>query len=296
MDDEPTIAEVVARYLERAGYETRVAEDGPSAVAAALSSRPDLVVLDVMLPGFDGLEVMRRLHEDLDGARARDPADGEGRGGRPRRRPPSRRRRLRGQAVLARRARRARGCRAAPQRGEPEAGETAPLRRPRDRPAARAPCRSADRPVELTQREFDLLHFLARNPGQVFSRDQLMDRVWRFAFYTDTTTVTVHIRRLRAKIEADPRSRGGSRPCGASAIASARSRDEPVACDRGGRRRARRRAHHPGLRRGPGLVTAGLVRPRLGGRARAWPTRPPASRPARPLRGRFGVVVGTRSG
>jgi DNA-binding response OmpR family regulator len=60
------------------------------------------------------------------------------------------------------------------------------------------------RETELTQREFDLLLFLARHPGQVFSRDQLMDRVWQFAFYTDTTTVTVHIRRLRAKVEADP--------------------------------------------------------------------------------------------
>jgi DNA-binding response OmpR family regulator len=58
--------------------------------------------------------------------------------------------------------------------------------------------------VQLTQREFDLLLFLARYPGQVFSRDQLMDAVWRYPFYTDTSTVTVHIRRLRSKIEADP--------------------------------------------------------------------------------------------
>jgi two-component system response regulator ResD len=64
VDDEPTIAEVVARYLARAGYETRTAADGPSAVAAAIARRPDLVVLDIMLPGLDGLEVMRRLHED----------------------------------------------------------------------------------------------------------------------------------------------------------------------------------------------------------------------------------------
>jgi DNA-binding response OmpR family regulator len=59
------------------------------------------------------------------------------------------------------------------------------------------------RQAELTAREFDLLLFLARHPGQVFSRDQLMDRVWQFSYYSDTTTVTVHIRRLRAKIEAD---------------------------------------------------------------------------------------------
>ena len=60
------------------------------------------------------------------------------------------------------------------------------------------------REMELTAREFELLYFLARHPGQVFSRDQLMDQVWRFPFYTDTTTVTVHVRRLRAKVERDP--------------------------------------------------------------------------------------------
>ena len=58
--------------------------------------------------------------------------------------------------------------------------------------------------VQLTHREFDVLLFLARHPGQVFSRNQLMDAVWQYSFYTDTSTVTVHIRRLRAKIEADP--------------------------------------------------------------------------------------------
>ena len=58
--------------------------------------------------------------------------------------------------------------------------------------------------VALTQREFDLLLFFARHPGRVFSRDQLMDAVWQYSFYTDTTTVTVHVRRLRSKLEDDP--------------------------------------------------------------------------------------------
>jgi two-component system response regulator ResD len=70
-------------------------------------------------------------------------------------------------------------------------------------PAARRVLASGEE-VALTQREFDLLLFLARHPGQVFSRNQLMDAVWQYAFYTDTSTVTVHIRRLRAKIELDP--------------------------------------------------------------------------------------------
>ena len=64
--------------------------------------------------------------------------------------------------------------------------------------------RCASEPVALTSREFDLLLFLARHPGRAFTREELMDHVWQYAFYTDTSTVTVHIRRLRAKLEPDP--------------------------------------------------------------------------------------------
>jgi DNA-binding response OmpR family regulator len=70
-------------------------------------------------------------------------------------------------------------------------------------PGARSVRRDGE-PVQLTAREFDLLLFLARHPQQAFTREQLMDHVWQYAFYTDTSTVTVHIRRLRAKLEADP--------------------------------------------------------------------------------------------
>ena len=98
VDDEPTIAEVVARYLQRAGYETRCAHDGPHALSVARSWRPDLLVLDVMLPGLDGLEVMRLLHDaELVPARAgrrRRPAvillTARARGVRPHRRPATR--------------------------------------------------------------------------------------------------------------------------------------------------------------------------------------------------------------
>jgi len=203
VDDEPTIAEVVARYLERAGYETRVAADGPSAVAAALDSRPDLIVLDIMLPGFDGLEVMRRLHEDLEGrvgvilltakGEESDRVVGLKRGADDYVVKPFSPAELvaRVDAVMRRTA------------GDGEADEPLRFGELAIDPAARSVL-VGGREAELTQREFDLLLFLARHPGQVFSRDQLMDRVWQFSFYTDTTTVTVHIRRLRAKIEADP--------------------------------------------------------------------------------------------
>ena len=202
VDDEPTIAEVVARYLERAGYETRTAADGPSAVAAATIRRPDLVVLDIMLGGLDGLEVMRRIHDDAEErvpvilltakGEESDRLVGLRQGADDYVVKPFSPRELvaRVDAVL--------------RRTEGGHGAQEPLRFGAleiDPATRRVVVRR--REVELTTREFDLLLFLARHPGQVFSRDQLMDRVWQFAVYSDTTTVTVHVRRLRAKIEAD---------------------------------------------------------------------------------------------
>jgi DNA-binding response OmpR family regulator len=202
VDDEPTIAEVVARYLERAGYRTRVAGDGPSALEAAASQRPDLVVLDLMLPGLDGLEVMRRLREQ-DGDRV---------------------------AVILLTAKGEESDRVIGLRrgaddyvvkpfspAELVARVDAVLRRTDQKATSSAMVLSdmtidpvarqlfvRGQEVQLTQREFDLLLFLARHPGRAFSRNQLMDAIWQYSFYTDTSTVTVHIRRLRAKIEADP--------------------------------------------------------------------------------------------
>ncbi len=211
VDDEPTIAEVVARYLQRAGYETRCAHDGPHALSVARSWRPDLLVLDVMLPGLDGLEVMRLLHEtELAPAGAR------------------RRRRL---AVILLTARAEESDRIIGLRrgaddyvvkpfspAEVVARADAVLRRlmPHEEPARAQPIeldglridpagRGVEvngRPVPLTAREFELLLHLASNPGQVFSRDQLMDAVWEAPPLADT--VTVHVRRLRAKVEPDP--------------------------------------------------------------------------------------------
>ena len=207
VDDEPTITEVVSRYLERAGYETRSAADGPGALAAAAAQRPDLVVLDLMLPGIDGLEVMRRLREQGEtGPRDRI-------------------------AVILLTARGEESDRVIGLRlgaddyvvkpfspAELVARVDAVLRRVDPAPEAAPPIEHGDlvidpaarrvfvrgEEVELTQREFDLLHFLARHPGRAFTREQLMDHVWQYAFYTDTSTVTVHIRRLRTKLEADP--------------------------------------------------------------------------------------------
>jgi two-component system, OmpR family, response regulator ResD len=204
VDDEPTIVEVVARYMARAGYATREAFDGPGALAAVREQRPDLVVLDVMLPGFDGIEVMRQLHE-LPGdpiavilltARAEesDRLIGLRRGADDYVVKPFSPAELvaRVEAVLRRGAPRAAAV------AEPI--EHGPLRIDQ---AART-VTLAGEPVALTLREYELLRHLAANPGRVFSRDQLIEDVWGYSFFSDTSTVTVHVRRLRAKLEADP--------------------------------------------------------------------------------------------
>lgn len=207
VDDEPTIAEIVGRYLERAGYSARTTGDGAEALALALQDRPDLVVLDLMLPGMGGLEVMRLLHEGLEHrtpvvlltARGEetDRITGLRSGADDYIVKPFSPAELvaRVDAVLRRSAPEEKDTKGPPLRfGELEID-----------PAARR-VRLADSEVSLTAKEFDLLLFLARRPGRVFTRDQLMDAVWRYAFYSDTTTVTVHIRRLRAKLEEDPAS------------------------------------------------------------------------------------------
>jgi len=204
VDDEPTIAEIVARYLERAKYETRIAADGHAALARASTWHPDLVVLDLMLPGLDGLEVMRMLRESggprvsiiLLTARGEeaDRIDGLRLGADDYVVKPFSPAELvaRVDAVL--------------RRNETSDGELEPPLHFGELEIDLTGRRVlvAGEEVTLTQREFDLLAFLARHPGQVFTRDQLMEQVWRFSFYSDTSTVTVHIRRLRAKVEREP--------------------------------------------------------------------------------------------
>src|SRR5215218_7233414 len=202
VDDEPTIREVVSRYLERAGYDTRVAGDGPSALQAVAERPPDLIVLDLMLPGIDGLEVMRRVREGRQrGAVILLTAKGDEND------------RIVGLRLgaddymvkpfspgelVAR-------VDAVLRRLSPEPEHEPPLRFDGliVDPAARRVWREGEE-LPLTQLEFDLLLYLARHPGRAFSREKLMDAVWQYSFYSDTSTVTVHIRRLRSKLEADP--------------------------------------------------------------------------------------------
>ncbi|WP_306322752.1 MULTISPECIES: response regulator transcription factor [unclassified Streptomyces] len=200
VDDDPTVAEVVAGYLDRAGYRVDRADDGPAALARAAAHRPDLVVLDLMLPGMDGLEVCRRM-------RARGPVPVimlTARGDEDDRilglevgaddyvtKPFSPRELvLRVESVLRR-------ARPATDRQLPlhAAGLTVD-------PAARTATRNGAE-LALTLREFDLLTYFLRHPGRAYSREDLMREVWGWEF-GDLSTVTVHIRRLRGKVEADP--------------------------------------------------------------------------------------------
>jgi len=206
VDDEPIVAEVVGRYLRRDGFAVVSASTGPEGLAAALdhAQAPQAIVLDVMLPGLDGLEVCRRLRESHVTApiillTARDQeADrigGLGIGAddyvvKP----------FSPAEVVARvkaQLRRVRLDTEPPADGRLRGGEVEldPVERG---------VRVHGQPVVLTAKEFDLLHFLMAHAGEVFSRDDLLDSVWDTDFAGGPATVTVHIRRLREKIERDP--------------------------------------------------------------------------------------------
>jgi DNA-binding response OmpR family regulator len=201
VDDEPTIREVVVRYLERDGFTTLEAADGSEAQALIEREPPSLVILDLMLPGTGGLELCRWIR-----ARSSLPvimltARGEEAD------------RIVGlelgaddyvakpfspRELVAR-------VRSVLRRSEPaaEGGERLVF----DDLAIDASTREvtkAGEALRLTAKEFDLLWFLASHPRRVFARDQLMDRVWGYEAAFDTGTLTVHVRRLREKIEDDP--------------------------------------------------------------------------------------------
>jgi two-component system response regulator ResD len=203
VEDDPTVAEVVGGYLRRAGFEVDTAADGHAALAAATHELPDLVVLDLMLPGIDGLEVCRRL-------RRRGPvpvimltALGEeservvgleiGADDYVTKPFSPRELVLRVGSVLRRTA--GPDVRALPQSVLRGGGVEI------DVAAHRATKSGED--LTLTAREFDLLAFLLAHPGEAFTRTELLHRVWGWSV-GDESTVTVHVRRLREKVENEP--------------------------------------------------------------------------------------------
>ena len=205
VEDDPTVAEVVTRYLEREGYDVSAVGDGRAAVEHCQRDAPDLLVLDVMLPGLDGLEVCRRVRSIAPVAVVMLTARGEEDdlvaglefGADDYLTKPFSPRELmaRVKAVLRRTSALGNG----PDGGGPALLVADDL----EIDVAAHEVRVDGQAVSLTAREFDLLAFLARRPRQVFDKQELFERVWGFTI-GDPATVTVHIRRLREKIESDP--------------------------------------------------------------------------------------------
>ena len=203
VDDEPIVLEVLTRYLTREGFGVDTAGDGEEALATFEANHPDLVLLDLMLPRIDGLEVFRRIRARNSTAVIMLSAKGEETD------------RVVGLELGAD------DYITKPfSPREVVARVRAVLRRAHEDPATEPPdtltfegleIDSLGRrvflhgdEVRLTPKEFDLLFILASHPGRVFSRIELLDELWDFAYDGDTSTVTVHMRRLREKIEADP--------------------------------------------------------------------------------------------
>jgi DNA-binding response OmpR family regulator len=201
VDDEPTIREVVITYLKRDGFRTLEAADGNRARELLRTETPDLVVLDLMLPGTDGLELCRWIRSSSQLPVIMLTARGEESD------------RIVGLELgaddyvtkpfspreLAARVR------TVLRRAEPVV--TAQEQLSYDGLVIDSATRRVTKkgkPLRLTAREFDLLWFLASHPQRVFSRELLMRRVWGYASAVDTGTVTVHVRRLREKIEDEP--------------------------------------------------------------------------------------------
>jgi DNA-binding response OmpR family regulator len=201
VDDEPMVRDVLERYLVRDGFEVETAADGEQALATFERTPPDLVLLDLMLPRIGGLEVFRRMRDQAGTAVIMLTAKGDEAD------------RIVGLEIGAD------DYVTKPfSPREVVARVRAVLRRAADRPAAqevlelgslvidgpRREVRRDGEPVRLTRKEFDLLWLLASNRGATFTRTQLLEEVWDFAWDGDSATVTVHVRRLREKIEDDP--------------------------------------------------------------------------------------------
>ncbi len=196
------LSEVVERYLEREGFDVQVRADGEDGLAHALEWLPDLVVLDVLLPGLDGFEVCRRLRQSAPipvvmlTARAEedDRVLGLDLGADDYLTKPFSPRELtaRIKAVL----RRADGAMSARIEGPLCAGEL-------EVDTVAHETRRSGTPVHLTAKEFDLLAHLMGHPRRAFRREELLEAVWGWS-YGDAATVTVHVRRLRVKLEDDP--------------------------------------------------------------------------------------------
>jgi DNA-binding response OmpR family regulator len=205
VDDEACIRDVLGRYLRQAGFVTMDAADGLQALRVARATPPDLMILDLMLPGMDGMDVCRTLRQSWAGpvlmltARGEesDMLDGFDAGADDYVVKPFSPREVVARAQALMRRVEATSAPAIALEDTVIIGDL--VIRPTLRTATQG-----DAPLDLTAKEFDLLRFLAARPRQVFTRQQLLDHVWGYDYFGDPSTVTVHIRRLREKVERDP--------------------------------------------------------------------------------------------
>jgi DNA-binding response OmpR family regulator len=204
VEDEASIAEVVSLYMKRAGYHVQIAADGKQAMTILERQIPDLVIMDLMLPEVDGLSLTRWLRDHsavpiiMVTARREeiDRIAGLEMGADDYVVKPFSPQELvsRVRAVLRRTGR---------EQAEVESDRSLSFDGLTIDPRSRV-VTVKEAEVELTAKEFDMLYLLARHPKQVFTREQLLERIWGGAEYIDAGTVTVHVRRLREKIEAEP--------------------------------------------------------------------------------------------
>ena len=206
-EDDAEIAMLERDYLEIEGFETELVEDGEQAAAAALTGRYDLILLDLMLPGCDGYEVCRRIRDRVDvpilmvTARTEsvDKIRGLGLGADDYIAKPFDPAELvaRVKAHLSRYARLTGGGEGSPAQEVITIGDVEIF------PRSWKVCKGG-RELKMPNREFTLLKFLAENPNIVFSKEQLFEKIWGYDYVGDSATVTVHIGRIREKIEDDP--------------------------------------------------------------------------------------------
>ena len=203
VDDEPGIRNTLRAYLEADGYTVRVVADGNEVLTALRSFRPAVIILDIMLPGLDGIEILRRLRREssvlvlLLSARGdeTDRVVGLRMGADDYVVKPFSPREVSARvAVLLRRSR---------TESYTDDSETLRFSKLTIDPASRQ-VRKGERPLDLTPTEFDLLFALAQNSGRVLSREQLIERAWGNDYYIEERVVDVHIRRLRRKVEDNP--------------------------------------------------------------------------------------------
>ena len=205
VEDEKAIADILVFNLQREGYDTLVAYDGTEGLRCALEEAPDLILLDVMLPGMDGFEVLKHIREKHDTpiimltAREEetDKVLGLELGADDYITKPFSMREL-----MARVKANMRRTLSGEERAKPAVPSGGGLRISRDNGMVY----KNGRPLELSAREFDILCFLSAAPGRVFSREELMEQVWGYEYYGDLRAVDVAIRRLREKVEDQPAS------------------------------------------------------------------------------------------